>query len=219
MRAAVKVGGSVAVGEAGPNADYLLRLRDVIKGLDLQRLALGVGGGKQARNYLQCVQPYVGPAEAEALLLELLKANTRFVALLLGGRPILDERTMHSVSRRTRSRLLIVGGIRPKRSTDANTAILAEAIGADLFVKMTDVDGIYTADPDLHSDAELIPRMGYDAALRMSIEGRPGSYGILDRTALQVLKRAGIPTRVVAGRDPENLARALRGEALGTLIE
>lgn len=218
MRLAVKIGGSVAVGEAGPNAEYVSRFHQVVRKADLDRLVVGIGGGKIARGYLQSVLPLVSAEEAETLVIDLLRANTKFVASVLGGRPILDERSLRSVSRKVRSKILVVGGIKPGRSTDANTALLAEAIGAELFVKMTDVDGVYTADPDANRTARLLGRMTYDRALQMSVAGRPGSYGIMDRMCLQVLKRSGIPAVVLNGRDPGILRKLLDGEKVGTTI-
>jgi len=218
LRLAVKIGGSVAVGEAGPNAEYVSRFDEVVRKANLDRLVVGIGGGKLARRYLQSVLALVSPEQAETLVIELLRANTRFVAHVLGGRPILDERSLRAVSKKTRSRILVVGGIKPGRSTDANTALLAAAIGADLFVKMTDVDGVYTADPHADSSAQLIERMSYDRALDMSVAGTPGSYGILDRMSLQVLKRARIPAVVLNGKDPGTLRKLLDGEKTGTLI-
>lgn len=218
MRLAVKIGGSVAVGEAGPNAEYVKRFKQVVRTASLDKLVVGIGGGKLARRYLQSVLALVSPEEAETLVMDLLRANTRFLAHVLGGRPILDERSLRSVSKRTKSKILVVGGIKPGRSTDANTALLAAAIGADLFVKMTDVEGIYTADPRADSSAQLIEGMTYDRALKMSIAGSPGSYGIMDRMSLQVLKRSRIPAVVLNGKDPERLRKLLDGEKTGTLI-
>jgi len=83
---------------------------------------------------------------------------------------------------------------------------------------MTDVDGVYTADPHADSSAQLIERMSYDRALDMSVAGTPGSYGILDRMSLQVLKRARIPAVVLNGKDPGTLRKLLDGEKTGTLI-
>jgi len=218
VRLAVKIGGSIAVGARGPEAEYVLRFREVINSLSLDKLAVGIGGGKLVRGYLQSVKPLVAPAKAESLAIDILRANTKLLSFVLGGRAILHEDELLSISRDDPEKIFVVGGIAPGRSTDANTAILARGIAADLFVKMTDVEGIFTADPDTDSDAELIERMDYHRALSLSVEGSPGSYGVLDRLSLQVLRDAGIPARVVNGRDPQVLSRILSGESIGTLI-
>ncbi len=218
MRLAVKIGGSIAVGESGPNGEYLCKFAQVVREADLQKLVVGIGGGRLARRYLESILPLVGPVEAENLVIDLMKPNVKLLASVLGGRAILDEGSLLSVKKDVRSRILVVGGIRPGRSTDANTALLAEAIGASLFVKMTDVDGVYTADPDVDAKARMIHHMSYDDALGISTLGKPGSYGILDRMCLEVLKRSHIPAVVLNGRDPARLRKVLRGEKIGTII-
>ena len=219
LRLAVKIGGSIAIGDAGPSDEYASRFKTAIQAIDFEKLVVGIGGGKLARNYLKSVGSSLGPEQAETLVIDILRANTRFMAFILCGKPVLDESDLLSISENDKTRILVIGGIKPGRSTDANTALLAKAIGADLFVKMTDVNGIYTADPDLDDEAELIEKMSYDCALGLSVEGKPGSYGILDRLSLQVLKSATIPAHVIDGRDPQNLQKLLAGHHIGTLID
>ncbi len=218
MRLAVKIGGSIAVDRKGPRTDYISRFRDVVARLEVEKLVVGIGGGKMARAYLSTITPLLTPEEAEKVIIELLRANTRFMAMILHGRPVLDEDTLASIDGSVQDDILLVGGIRPGRSTDANTALLAEAIGADLFVKMTDVGGVFDADPKLKENAKLLKKIGYDEALSLSIDGKPGSYGVLDRLSIQVLERAGIPVRVIDGRNPLSLLRLVEGADLGTLI-
>ena len=218
MRLAVKIGGSIAIGPKGPRTSYVSRLRDVVPRLELEKLVIGIGGGRMARAYLSTITPLLSPEDAETVVVELLRANTRFMAILLGGRPILDEAALASADGRVPEDILVVGGIRPGRSTDANTALLAEAIGADLFVKMTDVGGVYDADPKTHGGAKLLKEISYQEALSLSVDGRPGSYGVLDRLSIQVLARSAIPVRVIDGRNPKALLGIIKGADLGTLI-
>ena len=218
MRLATKIGGSIAVGERGPRKEYLSSFLTSIDSIDFEKLAVGIGGGVLARNYLSSMGSLLSPEQKELVVIELLRANTRFLSLLLNARPILTETALEEVDPDTDAEILVIGGIRPGRSTDANTALLAKAIGADLFVKLTDVEGVYTADPDEDEDARLIQRMTFDKLKSLSVEGRPGSYGVLDRLAISVLDGAGIPVRVMDGRDPAILCRLMKGEDHGTLI-
>ena len=218
MRLAVKIGGSIALTDEGPSSDYARRFRSAVETIAPERLVVGIGGGRLARNYLRSVGGLLSPEGSEMVVIQLLRANTQFMALVLGGTPVFEEDKIDSAVRQADARILVVGGMRPGRSTDANTALLAEAVGADLFVKMTDVDGVYTADPDLDPKADLVRAMSYSQALGISMEGKPGNYGVLDRLSLQVLERAKIPARVINGRDPDNLVRLISGEDMGTLI-
>jgi uridylate kinase len=218
MRLAIKIGGSISIGEKGPDPEFAAAFRNAVADLgELQRLAVGIGGGKLARGYLHSIRSIMGPDEAESVVVELLRANTKFMALLLGGRAIMDEPSI-AKALKFPEEILVIGGIKPGRSTDANTALLAKSIHADLFVKMTDVDGVYSADPDADRSAELLDRITYDQLYELSIDGTPGSYGVLDRTAIRVLQEARIPSRVIDGRDPRILLRLQSGSDTGTLI-
>jgi uridylate kinase len=218
LRLAIKIGGSIAVGEKGPRQEYISAFLDVVGCLDFEKLVVGIGGGRLARNYLSSTGSLLSPEQRELVVIELLRANTRMLSLLLGGEAVFTEDDIERIGRDSPGRIFVIGGIRPGRSTDANTALMAEAIGADLFVKLTDVDGVFTADPDQDEEAELIERMSFDELRSLSVEGTPGSYGVLDRLAISVLERADIPVQVMNGKDPAILGRLLGGEDLGTLI-
>lgn len=218
MRLAIKIGGSIAVGERGPNQDYVQDFLSVINSLKLERLGVGIGGGKLARNYLASIGALLSSEQRELVVIELLRANTKMLSILLKAKAIYTEEDLIDVAGDTEKRAFVIGGISPGRSTDANTSLLAEAIEADLFIKLTDVDGVYTADPDEKENAELIKRMTFEELTALSVEGSPGSYGILDRMAISVLRRACIPVRIINGRDPKIIRGLLGGEDIGTLI-
>ena len=218
-RIAIKVGGSIAIGERGPNTDYLAKFARTLTSMSLEKVAVGIGGGILARNYLTTISSALSPRPAEEVVIELLRANTRFLAFLLRGTPILDQQSLEKVDFNTPSRILVIGGVEPGRSTDANTAILGRKIGAEIFIKMTNVDGVYTADPHTHPDAELIEKMTYKKLLSLSGPTSPGKYGVLDELAIRVLEEVGIPAKIINGRDPRNLALTLAGEPIGTTVE
>ena len=87
-------------------------------------------------------------------------------------------------------------------------------------MKATDIDGIYTADPKRDPRAEKIPKLTYEEAMRLlsGLPTRAGSYELLDLQAVRLAMRSGIRIRVVDGRDPENIYRALKGADVGSLV-
>jgi uridylate kinase len=218
LRLAIKIGGSIAVGEKGPCQEYISAFLEAVGSLEFEKLVVGIGGGRLARNYLSSTGSLLSPEQRELVVIELLRANTRMLSLLLGGEAVFTEDDIERIDRDSSDQIYVIGGIRPGRSTDANTALMAELTGADLFIKLTDVDGVFTADPDEDEEAEFIERMTFDELRSLSVEGSPGSYGILDRLAISVLERASIPVRVMNGRDPSILERLMAGEDIGTLI-
>jgi len=106
---------------------------------------------------------------------------------------------------------------------DALAAQIAQAVGAELLVLLTEVDGLYTADPHVDPDAVLLRGVASrdDAALALAGSGTStfGTGGM--RSKVLAARRAGevgIPTIVAHGRRPGVVARVLAGELEGTLF-
>jgi uridylate kinase len=214
MKIVIKVGGSQAFTDYGPNKDYLKRLIPVLKRIDKEhQLIVCVGGGQFIRKYLRDVKKFeLSNEEIEWIFVDMLRVNVRLFSLLLKKKPIYG---LEEVKRDTEG---VVGGIEPGRSTDANAALCAEKIKADIFIKLTDVDGIYDKDPDKYNDAKKMNKIKFSDLDNFMKNGRPGSYGVLDSLALKVIKRSKIKTVVMDGSNPENILRVVKGEKIGTVI-
>lgn len=100
----------------------------------------------------------------------------------------------------------------PFFTTDTTAALRAAEIGADAVLKATRVDGIYTADPLVDSDAELLEELDYMQAISEQL-------GIMDTTAVTMCMENDLPIRVFNMTTPGNIARAVRGEPVGTLVD
>ena len=99
----------------------------------------------------------------------------------------------------------------PFFSTDTAASLRAMEVGADLLIKATNVDGVYSADPREFKDAQFMPRLSYMDVLTKELK-------VIDSTAIALLKDHNIPVRVIALDKPGNLKRAVMGEEIGTLI-
>ena len=106
---------------------------------------------------------------------------------------------------------------------DTLAALVACLIDADLMVILSDIDGLYTANPQIDPSATLIPcvdRVGRDilAAAGGAVSG-VGSGGMITKIkAARVLMAAGIPMVICQGRRAGCVADAARGESVGTLF-
>ncbi|WPL18035.1 Uridylate kinase [Thiorhodovibrio winogradskyi] len=100
----------------------------------------------------------------------------------------------------------------PFFTTDSAASLRAIEIGADLLIKATKVDGIYSADPVTHPDAVLYPRLTYDRALRENLK-------VMDATAIVLCRDNQVPLRVMNIYEPGALVRAAAGEDIGSLVE
>jgi len=87
-----------------------------------------------------------------------------------------------------------------------------------MFVKLTNVDGIYTSDPNIDPSASKMDKISYTDLRKYTKDEGPVKYGVLDGLAIDTLERNGIKTVVINGKDPNNLIKIINGESLGTVI-
>jgi len=108
--------------------------------------------------------------------------------------------------------LIFTGGTgRPYFSTDSGAALRASEINADLFIKATKVDGVYTKDPVKNKDAQLYKKLDYDTAIHNKL-------GVMDTTAFSLCRDNNIPIMVYNMMKSGNLKKSLISEDVGTLI-
>jgi glutamate 5-kinase len=106
---------------------------------------------------------------------------------------------------------------------DNLSALVANLIDADLLVLLTDIGGLYTADPRRNSSAELIPRVeridGRIEALAGGTFEGPGVGGMTTKIqAARLATGGGTGMVIAAGSEPDVLVRLAGGEAIGTLF-
>lgn len=105
---------------------------------------------------------------------------------------------------------------------DNLSAVVASLIEADLLLLLTDIDGLYTADPRTNPTARLIPEVRViDAALERlaggSRRGGSGTGGMVTKLqAARLALRSGVTVVIAHGELPEVIVRVVGGEALGT---
>lgn len=214
LKLVIKVGGSLSFNEDGPIFSYFSKLKPVIKKISSEnQLILSIGGGKFVRKYYSILKKYdFSQDEKEMIGIELLRANVRFASILMNQKPLY---MLKEIDKNTTG---IIGGIMPGRSTDANAAYAAAKIKADYFIKLTDVDGIYTKDPKKYGNTKKINVMSFEDLKNYGIKGKPGFYGILDKTAIDIIAKNHIKTIVMDGNEPNKIFQLFRGKKMGTLI-
>jgi len=100
----------------------------------------------------------------------------------------------------------------PFFTTDSAASLRAIEINADIMLKATKVDGVYTADPMTDPNATRFDRISYDAALTRKL-------GVMDATALVLCSEHAMPVRVFNMFEPGHLGRIVDGEDIGTLVQ
>jgi molybdenum storage protein len=103
----------------------------------------------------------------------------------------------------------------PPHGSDAGSYLVGEVFGARTVILLKDVDGLYSADPKTHPDAEFIPEISAADLLRRQLPTLP-----IEPVVLNLLTRARLvkSIRIINGLVAGNLSRALAGEPVGTLI-
>ena len=99
----------------------------------------------------------------------------------------------------------------PFFTTDTAAALRAIEVGADIVLKATKVDGVYSADPVTNPDAKLFDNLEYDEVIENKL-------GVMDANAIVLCRDQGMPIRVFNVFEEGNLLRIVRGEAIGTLV-
>ena len=112
-----------------------------------------------------------------------------------------------------KGRAVVFGGGtgNPYFSTDTAAALRAMEIKADVILKATKVDGIYDADPLVNPRATRFDRISYLQVLEQRLK-------IMDATAISLCMDNRLPILVFNMRTPNNIRRAVRGEAVGSLV-
>lgn len=107
--------------------------------------------------------------------------------------------------------LLAAGTGNPFFTTDTAAGLRAIEIDAELMIKATKVDGVYSSNPLNDKNAERFPFLSYDDVLGRKLE-------VLDATAVVLCRDNGLPLRVLDMNRPDAILRAVEGSPVGTLI-
>lgn len=164
-------------------ADFMGMLATVMNGLAVQAAIEGSGGRARVVSAID-VGPRVEPF-VQRRCVEYLEAGE--IVVLVGG-------TGH-----------------PYFTTDTCAGLRAVELGAELLLKGTKVDGIYSGDPKKDPSAELYRTLSYEEVLAKRLK-------VMDSTAIALCQEHGLPILVFNLLESGNLKKALHGEDIGTRV-
>lgn len=107
--------------------------------------------------------------------------------------------------------IFVAGTGNPFFTTDTAAALRANEIGSEILLKATRVDGIYDADPLENPNAKRYDKVTYTEALTKNL-------GVMDGTAIALCRENALPILVFDLTKPGNILRAVKGEAIGTMV-
>jgi len=224
MRVVIRIGGSVVA--SPPNPQLIKKYAEVFRSLRAQghELVAIVGGGAPARQYIQLAKEMgLTEQEQDEAAISVSRLFAQLLAMKVGG---LNWKTvptsLNTVLELLRERgIVVMGGLKPGMTTDTVAAMVASQVGAELIVKASDQDGVYTRDPRKYVDARKLDNLSFDDVNQLMEQDKhkAGIHQIIDTEAIRVLKTERIKTIIVNGNKPENLVAALKGEKIGTVIQ
>jgi uridylate kinase len=108
--------------------------------------------------------------------------------------------------------VLFAGGTgNPFFTTDSAAALRANEIDAEILMKATKVDGVYTSDPVTNADAQLIPRLGFGEVLQRGLR-------VMDAAAISLCMESQIPIQIFNVRKPGIMKQVVLGENVGSWV-
>ncbi len=202
-------------------------VRQIDEVLDLGvQVGIVVGGGNLFRGATGALSGMDrATADAMGMLATVMNALALKDALVTAGRPavVMTAVTIGHVGEPFErdaalrhleaGRVVIFGGGtgNPFFTTDTAAALRAAEIGADLMLKATKVDGVYTADPKKDPSATKYDHLSFDEAIARNL-------GVLDMAAFALCRDQGLPLKVFSIFKPGALRRVVLGESEGTLV-
>ncbi len=229
-RALLKLSGEALAGEKGVGLDFRVveAFAEEIKKVHAlgARLCVVVGGGNIVRgatasregldrvsaDYMGMLATVIN-ALAMQDVLEKLGVDTRVMTAIRMesvAEPYIRRRAIRHLEK---GRLVIfaAGTGNPFFSTDTAGVLRALEVEAQVILKATNVDGIYTADPKKDPSATFIPELTYQDAIVKN-------YAVMDANAFGLCKANQLPIVVFNINQPGAITRVLQGERVGTLV-
>ncbi len=146
--------------------------------------------------------------------LENTDVNTRVLSAIemrQVAEPYIRRRAVRHLEKR-RVVVFAAGTGNPYFSTDTTAALRAMEIKAEVILKATKVDGVYSADPETTSDAKLFPEISYIDVLTQGLR-------VMDTTAISLCMDNSLPIIVFNIREQGNIKRVILGEKIGSLVQ
>ena len=229
-RVLLKLSGEALAGEAGFGIDFSVidRLTEEIKKVHQMGASIGLvlGGGNIMRGSVASQQgmdrvsaDYMGMlatvinALAVQDILERKNIDTRVMTAIRMeelAEPYIRRRAQRHLEK-GRVVLFAAGTGNPYFSTDTAAVLRALEIEADVLIKATNVDGIYTSDPRKDPTAEFISELAYQEAIVRDLE-------VMDANAFGLCKKNRLPIVVMNVNKKGAIARVVEGERVGTLV-
>lgn len=224
MKVTIKLSGHVLFPslEVQPNLEPYVAVIKEIKSLGHSPYVV-VGGGAPARYYIKLAREQgADESTCDQIGITIANLHAKIFIHALGedACPFVPRDFNELDIALSTGKIIVMGGLQPGQSTNAVSCVLAERTGSKLLINTTNVDGVYTADPKRDPAAKLYDVIKIDVLKNVlnSQGARAGEYDLADQVAIRIIQRSKITTKIINGRDPKNILRAIMGEKVGTTV-
>lgn len=222
----ISLGGSL-VNPGKPDMHYINSFCKMLR-LTSYDFGIVVGGGKLARVYAQAARERgANEFEADVAAIKATKQNAKTVIGVLQkqARGKVYPRvcsTFDEAKRAARKyRFVLMGGTIPGITTDADTVLLAEYLHSKRVLNLSNIDGVYSANPHENPNAKKYTTMTYQQLIELagSNDRRvAGTHFVFDFLACKLIARSRIETHFVHGRNLLDVKKAIEGRKHGGTV-
>ncbi len=224
MSVVISLGGSMVNGTGTPDAQFLKKLKSLLKGKE--KLGIVVGGGKLAREYVQAASNFSkNQFWLDTLAVKATRLNAALVAQVLGedACPSVFDDFEKAAEASKKHRIVVMGGTIPGITTDTDAVLFAEAIRADRLINISVVDGIYDSDPKTNLKAKKFNRLTHEELLALankSDKRTAGTNFVFDLVACKLAARGKLELHFIGGKNIGDLSNAMEGHPhKGTIVK
>ncbi len=224
MRIVLSIGGSSINPDGKPDIDFLKGISKILRE-SRNEFGIVTGGGSIARVYASAAKQLgAGEYDADAVAIIATKQNAHLLVAALGdiahpNIPMTFERARMDLGKKHKA--VVMGGTIPGITTDSDSALLAEAIGAERLVNISNVDAIYDSDPRKNPKAKKFEKLTYDQLIELAVKSdkrTPGTHFVFDILACKLVSRSKIETHFVSCKNLKDVANAIEGKKHGGTV-
>lgn len=224
MHVVLSVGGSSVIPDLKPDLGFVRNLARIVK-KSRNKFGIITGGGSVARLYANAARS-LGASEYEADNVAIIstKQNAHLViaGLIAEGvdvyRKVVND---FEEAKGLQNKVVVMGGTIPGITTDTDSVLLAESVGATRLVNISNVDAIYDSDPRKNPKAKKYSRMSYEDLIALATSSdkrKAGTNFVFDLLACKLISRSKIETHFVTAKSLRDVENAIEGKKHGGTV-
>jgi len=221
----ISLGGSLIVPEKTDKKFLISFKKTISKFYKTHKFIIVCGGGTIARKYIKALKAE-GKSNKELSIagIRATRMNAKFVMQIFGNKTandLLPKNMKQVIDALPKNKVVICGALRysPKSTSDGTASKIARKLNTE-FINLTNIKGLYSANPLIYKKAKFIPEINWEKFDKMANKSKhtPGQHFVLDQEAAKIIKKHKITTYII-GPNLKNLEKLLnKKNFIGTII-